>query len=506
MHLGSHFFGVDAVCLALAPVSAATAQPAAVGGQAQDLRFTPEQTSRDLDILRRALLDMHPGLTKYGTAAQFDSAVADARQQLARGATRAEVFLAMTRLAAAIRCGHTWTNPLNQAQAVQDELFGRADKLPLRLSLIDDRFLVTASAVDGISGGDELLAVDGHPVADIVGELLFYARADGSSDGKRRAQMSHLFELSAMDMYWPLLHPPKNGRYTLSVRTRGAAAPTDRTIDAVTPAARDSLLRSRGVRLPDETWTMSITGDTAVMRIPTFSVEGADSVWQHWFRDAFAQLNARKVPVLILDIRDAEGGNTGDTADSLLSHLLRRPFVQQAVRPESAYERVPYNLARFLDTWNFGFFDRTGKVTKGPGRNWYLPALATTGDTIPAAAAPYQGRTFLLVGPVNSSASFFFARRVQESGVATLVGQRTGGNMRGLNGGELAWIVLPNSGVSVDIPLISSTPAAAQPDASVVPDVVVGDRFAAMQRGLDPDREAVRRLVRTTGRAGRRNP
>lgn len=499
MHLGSHLLGVVAVSLTCVGSGVARAQPAPTANAQPwpaETRFTAEQAGRDLNILRRALMALHPGLTKYRSAAQFDSAVADAQHRLANGATRAEVFMTMTRLAAAIRCGHTWTNPLNQAQAVQDDLFGRADKLPLRLSLIDDRFLVSASAVDGIGSGDELLAVDGHPVVDIVRELLNYTRADGSSDGKRRAQLSHLFELSAMDMYWPLLHPTQNGRYTLSVLSRGTAKATDRSVHAVTPSIRDSLLRLRGVRLADETWTLTITGDTAVMRIPTFSVEGADSVWQHWFRDAFAQLNTRKVPVLIVDIRDAEGGNTGDTADSLFSHLLRTPFVQQGVRPESAYERVPYDLARFLDTWNFGFFDRTGIVTKGSGRNWILSARVTTGDTISAAAAPYRGKTFVLVGPVNSSASFFFARRVQESGVATLVGERTGGNLRGLNGGELAWIVLPNSGVSVDIPLISWTPAVEQPDASVVPEVVVSDRFGAVQRGLDPDREAVRRLLR----------
>ncbi len=79
----------------------------------------------------------------------------------------------------------------------------------------------------------------------------------------------------------------------------------------------------------------------------------------------------------------------------------------------------------------------------------------------------------LLVGLVNRSAGFSFARRVQESGVVTLVGQRTGGNLRGPNGGELAWIVSPNNGVSVDIPLISWMPAVEQPDVHygvIVPD------------------------------------
>ncbi len=42
------------------------------------------------------------------------------------------------------------------------------------------------------------------------------------------------------------------------------------------------------------------------------------------------------------------------------------------------------------------------------------------------------------------------ARDIQRSGVATLLGEPTGGNLRGLNGGELCGITLPASGVGVD--------------------------------------------------------
>ena len=48
---------------------------------------------------------------------------------------------------------------------------------------------------------------------------------------------------------------------------------------------------------------------------------------------------------------------------------------------------------------------------------------------------------------------------------ATLVGQPTGGNLRGLNGGQLAWITLPASGVAVDIPLLAAIHPGDPPDA-----------------------------------------
>ena len=52
-------------------------------------------------------------------------------------------------------------------------------------------------------------------------------------------------------------------------------------------------------------------------------------------------------------------------------------------------------------------------------------------------------------------------------------------NRRGLNGGELVGVRLPNSGVAVDIPLLSTNNVTPQPDESVTPDVVVRRTFAA---------------------------
>lgn len=74
--------------------------------------------------------------------------------------------------------------------------------------------------------------------------------------------------------------------------------------------------------------------------------------------------------------------------------------------------------------------------------------------------------------------------------MATLVGQPTGGNLRGLNGGELTWVTLPNSRVAVDVPLLAGRYAADTPDRSVVPDVVVERRFSAQRAGVDEEMQA----------------
>ncbi len=98
--------------------------------------------------------------------------------------------------------------------------------------------------------------------------------------------------------------------------------------------------------------------------------------------------------------------------------------------------------------------------------------------TIPASliapAAPiFTGRLWVLVGAANSSATFEFAQTVRQNGLGKLVGQSTGGNQQGINGGAFFFLRLPNSGIELDLPLIGQFPAEAKPDAGLEPDILV---------------------------------
>jgi hypothetical protein len=69
--------------------------------------------------------------------------------------------------------------------------------------------------------------------------------------------------------------------------------------------------------------------------------------------------------------------------------------------------------------------------------------------------------------------SFASARGAEKLviGLATLIGRETGGNRRGTNGGRVAFLKLPASGIEVDVPLVGYFPATPQSDRGIVPDV-----------------------------------
>jgi Peptidase family S41 len=455
-----------------------------------------EAAQRDLRILKKALVALHPGLYRYATPAIIDAEFAAAEQAVAQGSDRGQMVLLASRIAAAVRCGHTWTNHYNQADAVVKTVFDRGDKLPLTLRWVQGRALVTGSVTKEVAAGAELLAIDGRPVAEIAAALLPFIRADGvgpDSDGKRLSQLDSGGNGGAMDRLFPLRFAPVKNSYSLRLRDKPGATPRDVQVAAVSLAERD-----RQLPVEDTAWQIRIDGDTAVLTLPTFAFWSGDFKPADYLTRTFETL--RQTPTvrfLIIDQRRNEGGDDA-IGRQLLSHLLRRPFTQPGYRIESAYERVPYELARYLDTWNFGFFDRTGQVSKTAGRNWSLPDAPAR--VIEPVAQPFGGRTLVLVGPQNSSAGFLLARDLKASGAATLMGQATGGNQRGLNGGQLAWINLPASGVGVDIPLIASFALGDPPDAGITPDLRVAPRFDDAQAGIDTEMaQALTQIARWRG-------
>jgi hypothetical protein len=57
----------------------------------------------------------------------------------------------------------------------------------------------------------------------------------------------------------------------------------------------------------------------------------------------------------------------------------------------------------------------------------------------------------------------------QQNNLAKIVGQPSGGNKQGINGGNYFFLNLPNSKVEIDIPVYFQAPLAPQKDEGVIP-------------------------------------
>lgn len=143
----------------------------------------------DLALIDRIYRDMHPGLARCQTLAQWGAAVSAADAAWAsRSKHRLDAaYLDLSRLLAHVRCGHSHADFYNRRPAVAQALFAGRDKLPLTFTWLGDRLVVTGGT---LRAGTDLLAIDGTPVAHILARLLPLVRTDGRNDAKQRALLS----------------------------------------------------------------------------------------------------------------------------------------------------------------------------------------------------------------------------------------------------------------------------------------------------------------------------
>ncbi|MBK8233816.1 MAG: peptidase S41 [Candidatus Eisenbacteria bacterium] len=472
----------------------------------------------DLQVLRRAYETLHPGLLRYNTPAQIDSAFDALEKEFGQDRTLGQAYLGLSLLAAKVKCGHTYPNFFNQAESVAAALF-RSPRLPFYFRWLGDRMIVTRSfaSEESILPGTEVLAINDVPVATILARLTTVARADGNNDAKRVAdlEVQGTSRFEAFDIYWPLFFPANASLVTLFVRAPGDLSARRVTVPLVAftdrlpviEAGHEPANEGASEASPDGAapiWEYRLLEDRiGYLRMPSWVLYNTSWDWKGFLEQTFASLVASGATDLVVDLRNNEGGS--DVGDVLVSHLVTEPIPRQAVTRLVRYRRVPDDLLPYLDTWDPSFKDWGAAAIDSTDRFYRLRRDADDdlGAVITPSLPRFAGRLWVLVGAANSSATFEFAQTVRQNRLGLLVGQPTGGNQRGINGGAFFFLRLPRTGLELDLPLIGQFRQGKWPDAGLEPDLFVVPRVEDIAQGRDAELEAVRAEIRRRDGSGR---
>lgn len=474
-----------------------TAQAAA---RPSSVRISGAALASDVALLRRAFETLHPGVYRHVDKRQVDTLFSALAADLSYDRTVGEAFVRLSEFTAQLQCGHTYPNYWNQSKALRMDLMEGGDKLPFTYRVIEGVMMVDRSATEhsgpgSLRHGDEILSISGAPAAKVLKTLMQLVRADGENDAKRRslAELRGLKEYEAADVFVPLLFPPSRDlrgvpHYQLQVRRAGIVR--NISVSATRAAERNMTALPAVTALPRSTpWSWSVEGTVGVIRSDKFIGKNSkgEYPWSEFLANAFAEARAKRLRGVVVDLRENEGGIEEDAA-LLLRYLSPRPIPLLRVEQLTSYESVPADLQPHLDTWDRAFFDRTGRVTPIGDGTFRRADGAGSADTLQPAPNAFTGNVVLLVGPVASSASHWMTQVAQEAGIARIVGEPTGGSLRGGTGGELFFLRLPSSGIEVDLPLIASRVLGSHPPTGVLPDVPVQPTRNDFLTGRDPAR------------------
>jgi len=461
---------------------AATSLPSVLDA-AGTASLRPSQMRADLDLLQRAYETVHPGLLRYLPPGGFASRVAAARDWASRDRSLPDFYLALARITASIRCGHTHPNPFNQSDAMSASLFAGCDRIPFAFRWIDGEMIVTGgrAGVSPLARGTRVKRIDGTPARDLLAAMLPLARADGGNDAKRIAQLgiSQGDRYAAFDVFRPMLKAlPRTGAVRLDVIDPQGRKKV-KEVGALTEAA------IQAARAPDDApldWPFEIRVDRiGVLTMGDWTTYRSNWDWKAYLDGILDRLIDEGAKGLIIDLRGNEGGT--ECGWHILGRLVAKDLPLPQFRRRLRYRTLPAELNPYLDTWDRRFRD-WGEAAQGPDSEGYYNLVRAARDEV--AISPrdrrFGGPVAVLVDAACSSATFQFANAISGSGVATIIGEPTGGNRRGINGDAYFFVRLPETGLEVDLPIVGVFSARPEADAGIIPDQVIrvtGDDIAA---------------------------
>jgi C-terminal processing protease CtpA/Prc len=280
----------------------------------------------------------------------------------------------------------------------------------------------------------------------------------------------------------------------LTVLLPGQGGETTIEVPALDLAERQSTQRKPAAKDAAK-WTLGFPDDrTALLTMPDWVMYNTKWDWRGFLDATFAEMKDRKATGLVVDLRGNEGGN--DCGDEIIARLIDRDLPLETYERRVRYRRVPSELEMYLDTWDPSFKTLGEKAEDVGGGFYRLPVNPENANMIRPKGPRFSGKVIALTDAQNSSATFQFASTIKASRLARLVGEATGGNQRGINGGGFYFLRLPASGLEADLPLIGYFPAGAKPDAGIDPDVAIAPTVADIAAGRDTTLAAALRLAR----------
>lgn len=437
---------------------AATAQPVSASDPA-DAILTPTQVAADIALAEKAYQRIHPGYTRYTDGDELSAQWAQiiAKSEANSGMRMGDFYLDVQAVLASIRCDHS---KAELSPAIEADRKQRPVHLPLRWRLINGRAFVVDPVADlGINSKDEILAIDGVPMADLIKRWSALIPVDGYTDHVRELELadSREFDGGAIEHFGALQSTPPPIA-TLLLRAPAGESRTVQVARLSYPDWRAHASQSDSeANFKDSVSWKPIGERAAYLRVGTFvnyrEPVDPDDIYVPIFR----QLAERERDTLIVDLRDNGGGST-DASIGLFRHLLSEPA---ALKREIRLKTIKLgDLAEHVWTWDKRATNPSSLWFKKLDDGSYRMRSMIAGDEVkrlkPARHA-FAGKLILLSSRANSSASTHLLARLQELAKrggreVITIGDETGGSAEGATAGTIFFLTLPESQLRLRVP------------------------------------------------------
>jgi hypothetical protein len=468
------------------------AWPARQQGDVWQHKVEPDKLLADLRLARQALEEGHSGIYRYTSKKELDHLFDQAEKSLTRPMTMLEFYRVLAPVVAAIKCGHTDVSlPRDALQAIA----ARAPLLPLQVRVLDGKVFVFRdfSGRRAALAGMEIRSINGVTAAKVVGTMLAATPGDGDVQTSRMLRLrgwvfsTQLLTLLAMPGPYDLTVWDPRAKREITVHLEGA------DLGELQEVARLKFPQDQRPRTAAE-FKFLDDGKIAVLKINQFGgLAGGRRKMplKEFYKEAFTALAAQGTTTLILDLRN-NGGGADELGKLLLSYLLDRPFQYYDDLVLNALEfsfQKHTNLPKPLPA---DLMERqpTGKYRCVKHPNW--------GEQQPSKPT-YAGKVLILINGGSFSTTSEFLSQAHFHKRASFIGEESGGGYYGNSSGWMPVLSLPNTKVTVRVPLMTYYMAVRGYQAvahGVVPDHPVQYSIEELLAGTDKELALALELAR----------
>jgi C-terminal processing protease CtpA/Prc len=441
--------------------------------------YSASELTADVTRMERAIREGHAALLKYRSGAEVDSIFRALLADASKAMTADDLWRRASRAVAGLRDNHTTVLP---NAAVFEAVYRQPGQiLPIRFAVIDSAVYVVRNyaGAAGPAEGSEVTAIDGRPVAEFLADCASYVSTDGDVRLRAVRKIERDFDLTcglALGLAG-----------TVELRTRsdsggvgrfkiGTMSWRERRTKAVARDPRDTLSPPRA--------ELSFRGDSsvAILTIRSFSKDDSFNV-ERFIDDSFRRITMARTRALVIDLRGNTGGR--DTfAARLFTKFAADTFTYYADR---ALNKRRFQFIRSTDDWMLNYVAWFVPMQKRADGRYHL-RMAMDKPMRPAAQA-FRGPVVLLIDGSTISTPSELGSLFKAKGRGLIVGEESGSAFGGGTGAAVS-VVLPNTGLILNVPIMSATmvPGVARGDdvrRGVIPDVIVRPTIADILAGRD---------------------
>lgn len=456
--------------------------------------FTREQLVEDFQIARRALEEGHSGIYRYTSKAALDRAFDQAAKSLDRPMNAYEFFRVMAPMIALIKCGHT---SVALPTDIRQEINTRMPLLPFQVRVLDRKPYVLRdfSSGDHRLAGMEIRSINNVPASKIVTTLLRATPADSDVESSRQMRISGWRFNGSLVSLMALKSPYEVTLWNARTKREEKARVEGIELPKLEEASKTEYPQDQP---PQHSGDMKYFDDGRVARMTIYGFGGYVDAekkkgLREFYKESFDEMQAKGTRSLIIDLRN-NGGGEDELGKLLLSYLIDQPF--------KYYEDLVINN----DTFSFAKYTGVpdlklpeGAAEKGHDGKYHAVGHPNWGINQPSKPT-FTGKVYIIINGGSFSTTSEFLSQAHFHKRATFIGEESAGGYYGNSSGFMPNITLPNTKLTVRVPLMTYYMAVTGYKGAshhgVVPDYPVNHNIEDFIAGQDPDLELALKLAR----------